>query len=150
MRVMWWLQTRQLLTHRFVRSARATCRASRLCALGYRWSLGHISWPREATEQYLERWLRSPDFPACPWNGSPFFPIYLFARTRLVIVLIRRLQSLCWIAWGSLFPIDRVSRDSFSNPNSRMAAGDGRHFIRMAAELGSATGRSRQCSLCVP
>jgi hypothetical protein len=45
----------------------------------------HVSWPRAATDHYLENWLRQPDFPRCPWIGSPLFPIYLFARARQVL-----------------------------------------------------------------
>lgn len=43
------------------------------------------SWPRAATNHYLEGWLRQPDFPACQWMGSPLLPIYLFARTTSVL-----------------------------------------------------------------
>lgn len=39
-----------------------------------------INWPYTASDQYLQRWLKQPDFPACPWMGSRLFPIFLFAR----------------------------------------------------------------------
>lgn len=44
-----------------------------------------LPWERAATDRYLERWLWQPDFPACPWMGSPLFPIYLFARSARIL-----------------------------------------------------------------
>jgi hypothetical protein len=40
----------------------------------------NVSWPREATDEYLSGWLHQPNFPACEWLGSRLFPIFLYAR----------------------------------------------------------------------
>ena len=49
-----------------------------------------VPWPHAASDEYLERWLRQPDFPACQWMGSMVFPIYLFARAA---ALLKRLGA---------------------------------------------------------
>jgi hypothetical protein len=35
---------------------------------------------RDATDQYLAKWLRQPEFPSCEWIGARMFPVFLFAR----------------------------------------------------------------------